>query len=340
MMKYRYILLFALLVSGCNRSRFVEINGNFPGINYGAFRIKDPDGRLKFSGDINAGQFHLKKLMDSSGYYNLVIIPDATKDEVSAAYDMYLEGGTYTIAASADNGYPQVKSTSKMQNQLSDYYTLTNEKTDKTGGSDALAAFVNAHPQNDIEAHILYKLDYASYPVAFAPIYQKFTDDQKNTPQGQQEGSVLSSLMKLSPGMQAPFLKGNTPDGKPFDASAISKKVILIEFWRSDNQASRLNHKRLLSDYYSPLKVKDLAMVSYSMDTQADVWASAIKEDKMTWTQVSDLKGQDSPNIQAWAINAIPTYDLLDSNWHIIERNVAFDDIPGIVAKYLNQPLN
>jgi hypothetical protein len=338
-MKHSYIFLFALLASGCMRSRFVEITGNLTGIQNGAFRIKEPSGKLKFSGDIVNGKFHMKQLMDSPGYYNLTVIEDETSDKANEVYDIYLEGGSYTIEGEAGKTYPSVKSASKIQGELSDYYTML-DKANGVSEAGVLDGYVSKNPENDIEAHILSKMDYESYPETFYPIYQKFNDLQKNSPDGQDEGAQLAGLIKLTKGAQAPSLTGSTPDGKPFDAKTINKKVILVEFWRPDVEVSRINHKRFINDFFSPLKNKDFTIVSFCLTGKKDEWTNAIKEDGMYWLQVSDLKGDDSPDMKEWAVKEIPTYDLLDGNWHIIKRGIAFEDIPGAVAGYLNVPLN
>jgi hypothetical protein len=381
MMKYLYFFSFLLLVSSCNRTKFVEFTGTMPGVNTGAFVIKDAQGGIIVSENVFDGKFHTKNILQKPGYYNLFITGDIEKDYKKHVYDVYLEGGVYTISAEGDKLYlyPTIKTTSKIQNELSDYYTEAAEKTheadavvqnlysllydknspaavsgntgDLHGQLDqaqetfaktqavVLGDFVSRNPQNDVAAHILAQIDYKKDPISYYAVYQKFSDAQKNTDDGKNEADDLKELIKLAPGALAPALTGKTPDGKPFDPKTISKKVILVEFWRADVEASRYNHKQLLDGYFSPLKNKDFTVVSFSLDTKPDVWAAALKEDKMTWAQLSDLKGEASPNMTNWAVSTIPTYDLLDGSWHFIKRDIDFNKIPTEVAKYLKIPL-
>jgi len=376
-MKYLYLFAFVLLVSSCNRNKFVEFTGTMPGINNGAFVIKDAQGTVIISEIINDGKFHTKTLLQKPGYYDLFITGDIEKDYKKHVYDVYLEGGNYTISAEADKLYlyPTIKTESKTQNELSAYYTEAAEKTheadvaaqnisallyDKNSPAAvsgntadlqkqfeqaqenfaktqavALDDFVTKNPQNDVAAHILSQIDYKKDPVSYYAVFQKFSQAQQNTVDGKNEGDDLKELIKLAPGAPAPPLVGKTFDGKPFDAKSINKKVILVEFWRSDVQASRDNHKMLVGGYYSPVKNKDFTVVSVSLDTKPDVWTAAVKQDGLTWTQVSDLKGQTSPNMASWAVNTIPTYDLVDGNWKFIKRDVDFEKIGQEVNKYL-----
>ncbi len=58
-------------------------------------------------------------------------------------------------------------------------------------------------------------------------------------------------------------------------------------------------------------------------------------DDKINWIQVSDLKGNDSPNTKNWAITTIPAYYLLDKKGRIIEREIPFASIKDKVDAYL-----
>ena len=375
-MKYLYILLFLPLLSACNRNKFIEIDGTVSGFNSGTVIIKDAANNNIITANIEDGRFHIKKILDSIGYFRLRIVSDEDADHRRAGYNVYLEPGNYTIAAVPEEQlqYPLIKSSSATQNELSAYYTIANskaaasgkkiadlntlgnsgklskEETDKAAGeldaalqardkdkSAALETYIGQNPQNHIEAHIMYQLDYQSDPETYNRIYQKFTDEQKKTVEGAEEGEKLAGLIKLEPGATAPQLVGNTPDGKPFDMKALNKKIILLEFWRSDNDNSRANHANLIQGYGSPAKNKDVAMVSFSLDTDPAVWKNAIKQDGMTWTQVSDLKGEQSPNMDAWQISQVPSYYLIGSDMKIIRSNVPLISVTAEISSYLEK---
>src|SRR5580704_5269044 len=120
-MKYIYFFAFILLASSCNRTKFVEFTGTMPGINNGAFVIKDAQGNIIVSENIFDVKFHTKNILQKPGYYDLFITGDIEKDYKKHVYDVYLEGGTYTISAEADKLYlyPTIKTDSKTQNELS-----------------------------------------------------------------------------------------------------------------------------------------------------------------------------------------------------------------------------
>ena len=220
-MKYIPYLLFALVITGC-KNKFTDITGTVKGLNSGTMIIKDDANNTLFTENIEDGKFHFKKIIDTPGYYRIRIVDDAARDSRRSGYDVYLEAGTYTLDALPETAhqYPTITSTSARQTELSDYYTMANAKTAQFSGeiekynetvnsgtqvskdesleasSDlttllakrdsamgvALQEYIAKKPQNDVEAHIMYQLNYAGNPDIYYPAYQKFTADEKKTP--------------------------------------------------------------------------------------------------------------------------------------------------------------
>lgn len=374
-MKYIYAGLILALVNSCHKPKFTEITGTVTGFDSGTLMIRDEQGNTKYSENIEQGKFHFKKILDATGYYRIKIIDNAPRESQITGYDVYLEPGTYTVSAQPEKAhqYPIIESSSATQTEISNYYALANVKTlplsagiekqvdainsgklssderliatsklnqiltqrDSLLG-DALQDFVNKYPKNHIAAHLMYQLNYEKAPELYYPIYQKFTDEEKKSTDGTVEGDKLEKLSKLIPGAVAPVLVGKTLDGKKFDPKALHKKVILVEFWRADDGVSSGNHANLINGMRSPLKNKDFTMVSVSLDIESGVWNNAVMDQHLKWTQVCDLKGDDSPNVANWQIKVIPSYYLVDGNWKIIKRDIYLGDVPAEMKKYLS----
>jgi hypothetical protein len=376
-MKYLYLILLLALLTSCRKNKYAEITGTTNGFTSGTMVIRDQDGRIKFSGDIEDGKFDFHLTVDTIGYYSMRIINMSAEGIRHPGYDFYLEPGKYTIVAQPENArqYPQITSTSDIQTSLSQYYDIANPLNaesakdfgkytavlyDKNATDDdkgkaheernkifaaesqnnikALQEYVAKYPQNNVEAHIMAQLDYDSNPDECYPIYQKFTDEQKKSPEGVEEGEKLAGLMNLAPGNAAPQIAGTTPDGKPFDPKSVQGKITLVEFWTSDNELSKDNHNTLLFNSFSPLKTyNNFTIVSVSLDSVAKPWKDAVKAGGLTWTNISDLKGMNSPNVKNWQISKIPTYMLVDANWKIIKRDVNFGDLPSVMQDYTDK---
>jgi len=375
-MKYIYTLISLFLITGCVKRNQVEFEGTTPGIKNGVFIIKTTGDSTIYGENIKDGKFAVKQKQLKYPDYYLMAITDNDRLENNAPFEVYLEDGKYTIQTDANKRYkyPKISSPSKIQDQLSAYYTLKDSLVDNIldesqklkeeirlkGASlskDALVAllnkstetdskinsvntavitqFVKKYPASEISAHLMAKLSYEDDPQAYYNIYKRFSPAAKNTDEGKELGEKLSRLVKLVPGAKAPVIAGKTPDGKLFDQKTINNKVILVDFWRADNELSRTNHQKLI-DFLGGFKDhKKFGIVSVSIDTKNDWWISAIGGDHLTWTQVSDLKGDDSPNAANWSITRIPTYYLVNGDWNIIERDLDINNLDFEVNDYL-----
>ena len=144
-------------------------------------------------------------------------------------------------------------------------------------------------------------------------------------------------MVKLVTGKQAPAVEGKTPDGKTFDLKSIHKKMIVIDFWKAANEFSRRNHDQIKSLLAQEGVEKNVEFISVSLDSKSDWWTGAVKDDKLTWTQVSDLKGNDSPNAANYNITEIPTYYLLDGQWNIIVPKIPLKTLGFEISQYLKK---
>ncbi|RVT99969.1 hypothetical protein EOD41_13470 [Mucilaginibacter limnophilus] len=213
------------------------------------------------------------------------------------------------------------------------------QQKEKDIEASVIEKFVEKYPESTVAAHLLYNLDYKSDPARYYAVYTKMSEAAKNTEEGKTLGEKLGGLSKLVEGQAAPAIYGKTPDGKAFDPKSVgNKKIILVDFWRAGNQVSRTNHL-LIKDkvFFQVNNKKDFGVISINLDDNSDWWTKAVVEDKMNWPQYSDLKGNESKNAEAWGIQRIPTYYLVDGNWEIIKRDVAFDDVSYEVTEYLEK---
>ena len=114
--------------------------------------------------------------------------------------------------------------------------------------------------------------------------------------------------------------------GNVFQLSSLkNKKLILIDFWSSDCYPCRAKHPRLVA-LYEKYASKGLGIVSVSLDEERDAWVKAIQKDKLTWTNVSDLKGWDAPVALHYFITSIPFAFWLDGDRKIISTKDLSDE--------------
>ena len=378
-MKYYTIVLIASLAVSCNSKKGeVTFNGSAPGIKKGVFIVKTLGDSTVYGENISNGKFPENKyFLKEPGYYSMGISDEDNKAPHDP-FEVYLEKGTYTVTTQPGKlyQYPKIESPSKIQQQLSAFYAISDKlvadineqlkqlnyelrtKGDGMSQNDyhdllgkislaenkmlqsnvlAFKEFLKHYPKTDISTHLMQKLNYEDDPASYYAIYNSLSPTAKNSDEGKEIGDKLSHLIKLTVGVKAPDILGNTPDGKPFDKKSVNKKLILIDFWRVGNAFSRKNHEKLIPILKAIKNKNDFGILSVSLDHKPDWWTTAIKEDHMDWLQVSDLKGDDSPNAVNWSVSEIPTYYLVDSNWTIVARNLNIGNIHFELSGYLSK---
>lgn len=88
---------------------------------------------------------------------------------------------------------------------------------------------------------------------------------------------------------------------------------------------------------YNEFHAKGLNIVGVSLDEDANSWKTAIAKDKLTWTQVSNLKGWEDPIAKMYDVNQIPATFLLDSSGKIIAKDLHGEALKSKISQLLNQ---
>jgi len=134
--------------------------------------------------------------------------------------------------------------------------------------------------------------------------------------------AINTNLVGLEESMYFPDLSLCNPDGQTIPLSTLKGKVVLVEFWASYCMLCTHEHCYYFKPLYNDYKDKGFEIYSVSADSSATNWVQAIERDGLDWIQVSDLLGNDSPVIQQYDVNGLPTNYLLDQDGKIIARNV------------------
>jgi thiol-disulfide isomerase/thioredoxin len=176
----------------------------------------------------------------------------------------------------------------------------------------------------------IFDLDAAEYQ----PIFNKFSDEVKNTQAGKILKDKLIVLSKTAVGNMAVDIQGLDPDGKNISLMEIKGKVTLIDFWASWCGPCRKENPNVVK-MYNKYHAKGFEILSVSLDEKAESWKAAIMKDGLIWHHVSDLKGWKSDYATAYGIQAIPQTILLDSEGKIIGRNVMGEELDNMLMELL-----
>ena len=144
---------------------------------------------------------------------------------------------------------------------------------------------------------------------------------------------LINVQMATSEGRQfidfeLPLLKnGNADLTAKLSDYAGKKKVVLLDFWASWCEPCRRSIPGLKELYakYAPMGFE---IVSVSVDTNHTSWMEAVEEEGMTWPQLIDSSNGDANSpATKYAVMAIPSTFLIDSDGTIIARNLVEDEL-------------
>lgn len=130
---------------------------------------------------------------------------------------------------------------------------------------------------------------------------------------------ILSKAINAQPGPGQSAYEIALPsvNGDTIKLSSLKGKVVLLDFWASWCPPCRASNKRL-TKLYPKFKEKGFEIFSVSIDDNAKDWKRAIEKDKVSWLQVMDKGGWDSPSAVKWRIDAIPTSYLINKEGKLI----------------------
>jgi peroxiredoxin len=180
-------------------------------------------------------------------------------------------------------------------------------------------------------AHIASQPDLAQQVLG---VYQKLPVALKESPMGRGIPDAVNANINTKIGAVALDFVQNDPSGKKIKLSDLKGKYLLIDFWASWCGPCRKENPNLVS-LYQKFNGQGFEILGVSLDQpgQYTNWVKAIKDDNLSWQQVSDLKGWDNEVARKYGVRSIPTSFLLDPNGKIIAK-----DLRGVeLAKKLEE---
>ena len=146
----------------------------------------------------------------------------------------------------------------------------------------------------------------------------------------------LESQKKTSVGEIAPDFSAKTPEGKTISLKESLGKVTIIDFWASWCAPCRQSNPEMVK-LYNELHPKGLNIIGVSLDRENGEkdWKDAIAKDKLTWTQVSNLKHWDEPIAKQYGIQSIPSLVIIDASGKIVAKDLHGDALKQKVTELL-----
>jgi thiol-disulfide isomerase/thioredoxin len=200
---------------------------------------------------------------------------------------------------------------------------------------DRADQFIASHPKSFFSIYLIAGRTGYGY-AEVKPLYDKLDESAKQTDAGKKLAQKLDILKRSLIGNQmADFIQADT-SGKQVKLSSFKGKYVLVDFWASWCGPCRAENPNVLK-VYNAYKDKGFTVVGISLDDKAVNWKKAIRDDKMPWVQLSDLKGWKNEISTSFGIQAIPSNLLIDPSGKIIAKDLRGEALHKKLDETLNK---
>ncbi len=342
-----------------------EINARVSGLDTDKVHLlKKVDGEWKSVDSVQAksGEFVFKGYVHFPEMYLIMfgnnemavtpIFLDNSRIELSAIYDS-LDNASIKGSKSQDEFKQYLNEISHFNDKNKD---LTNQYNQAVANKDEqtmkqieetykelmksrlnfIENYVVAHNKSVVAPYVLSQIALGLEADKLDSILNLFDASLSSSVYTKQIKKRVNVLKRVSVGKEAPDFILNDTTGQPVSLSSYRGKYLLIDFWASWCAPCRNANPSNVA-IYNEFKSDDFEILGVSFDENREDWVKAIRQDKLAWKQVSDLKGWLSEAGKLYGVRSIPQTILLDKKGIIIAKNLRGDKLKEKIAEVLKK---
>lgn len=350
------ILLFSLIaigLSGCKKQELTaSITGYVAGLQHDTIYLYSADEFTDFilPVPVHDQRFSAQVYVDTLSTTTLMLQP-------GVELPLFLEKQgrvSVTVDMANPNAYLVEGGFANNQLRLFNQSLAEEEQMNDSIARDRAEAYISLNHKSPINLYLLERYFVRDQQLDY-PRVKRLIEMLDGTLKDRLYVEELQELLlndeKTEVGKYAPAFNLFAPDGKRFSRSDFKDNYLLITFWASWNEPSKVTNdslKRIAKRYKvktvakeDPAKKKSatttttakkpveegLSMLSISLDVDKEAWEAAIDNDTLKWNHVYDPKSWNSGVVKQFAVHQIPYQLLLDSKGKIVARGLAPDSL-------------
>ena len=165
-----------------------------------------------------------------------------------------------------------------------------------------------------------------SGPGEIIPTYHELSNELKNSELGKELWLKINASQVVLIGNKVRQFSANTDTGSIFLGNSLDGKNYLLAFGATWCQPCKENFP-LLKILYNKYRNKGFEIVYVNLDDKEALWKQQIKQYKMVWRNISELKKwEESTIVKEFNIQAVPFYLIIDSKGIIIYNSFQLRD--------------
>jgi peroxiredoxin len=236
------------------------------------------------------------------------------------------------VLREADSASDAMKISPYFQNSIQRKYKVAQAQEE-----EVMRKFISDNPKSFMSLAALGTLNNSSNdPYQIEKIFNTLSPEIRATEGGVSFRQILDIAKTTAIGSIAPDFTQADTIGKPVTLSSLRGKYVLIDFWASWCGPCRQENPNVVK-VYNQYKAKNFTIIGVSLDREDGkaAWLKAIKDDGLTWTQVSDLKYWANQAGVLYKVASIPQNYLLDPTGKIIAKGLRGADLEAKLAELL-----